>query len=63
MEENSWTHRQSFLKVGIIAVHFVDDHEARQVEFVDLLPGDFGADLDACDRIDQDDSAIRHAQG
>ena len=35
------------LEIGVVAVHLVDDEEARQIEFVCIAPGQLGADFHA----------------
>jgi hypothetical protein len=39
-------------EIRVFLVEFVDDHEPRQHEFVRVLPGLFGLDLDAVDAVD-----------
>ena len=58
-----FVHRlERFGEIGIIAVHFVDDHKARQLELIAVVPGDLGAHFCAGNRIDHHQRAIGHAQ-
>ncbi len=48
--------------VGALAVHAVDDDESGEPEVLAGLPGLFGLDLDARDRVDDDERRVRGAQ-
>ena len=49
-------------ETGILAIHAVDDEEARQAKIHGGAPGQFGADFDPTHRIHEDDRAVRHAE-
>ena len=50
-------------EVGAGAVHLVDERDARHGVLVGLAPDRLGLRLHACDRVEQRDRAVQHAQG
>jgi hypothetical protein len=53
---------QGALEVGVLAIHLINDDEARQLMLVGILPYQLGADFHARNRVDHHHGRIGHAQ-
>ncbi len=53
----------ALVEVGAGAIHLVDVGDARHVILVGLAPDGLGLRLHACDRVEQRDRSVEHAQG
>ena len=49
-------------QIGALAVHFVDEGDARHLVAVGLVPDGFALGLDAADGAEDHDDAVEHAQ-
>ena len=49
-------------EIGAFLVHFIDNHKTRKQKLVGVTPRFFRLNLDAVDRIDDDQSAVGDAQ-
>ncbi len=55
--------RQSLAEIGVVAVKAVDDHEAWQIELIQVTPGNFGANFQPGNRIHQHQRSIGNREG